>query len=253
MKLHYKQYGTAGTDLIILHGLFGSLDNWHTLATRFSEQFRVWVPDQRNHGKSPHDEVSNYEVMTADLLEFMDKHNLESAHILGHSMGGKTAMQFALHHPDRVEKLIIADIAPKAYPLRHDEILEALQALDLSKVERRGDAEEMLGKSIQSTAVVLFLLKNLARKDTGFAWKMNLDALSAHYEEISGVVSGPHIFEGQALFMKGERSNYIRQEDEQEILKLFPKTRFVTLADAGHWLHAESPEIFHDTVVEFLA
>lgn len=252
MELNYKQYGKEGKHLIILHGLFGMLDNWHTLSGAFSEKFRTWILDQRNHGKSPHSHEFNYEVMAEDLREFMEQHGIEQAHIIGHSMGGKTAMQFAFMYPEKVDKLIIADIAPKGYDSRHDELISALKGLDLSKAERRQDADEMLAKEIGQAGVRQFLLKNMARENGGYVWKMALDEIVENYDTIIGPVDMDAVYEKPTLFIKGGNSDYIEEEDKEEIRRQFPKAQFVTLENTGHWVHAEDPARFKDVVLEFL-
>ncbi|MEX0967546.1 MAG: alpha/beta fold hydrolase [Bacteroidia bacterium] len=253
MRLNFKKYGQDGPVLIILHGLFGSLDNWHTLAGRFAEDFCVFTVDQRNHGKSPHSDHHNYRLMAKDLAEFMEQHELKTAAVLGHSMGGKTAMQFAMQFPEKVEMLLVADMAPKAYDPHHDSIIEALENLDLDKVNKRNEADEQLAQYIKSEGVRLFLLKNLARKENGgYRWKMNLPVISDHYEEISAALEAGKPFEKPALFIRGENSNYILEEDQPDIRKIFPAALFATVKDAGHWLHADQPDTFYSIVKTFI-
>lgn len=252
MDLNYKKYGTEGGHLIILHGLFGSLDNWHTLATALGNTFSVWAVDQRNHGKSPHHHDFNYDIMADDLLYFMEQHQIDSANIIGHSMGGKTAMQFALKHPEKVHKLVVVDIAPKGYKGNHNEIIDALQNLDLLKINRRTDAEEMLAENIRQADVRQFLLKNLTREATGYKWKMNLDDIVDNYDAIIGPINLETRFEKPTLFIKGENSDYILEEDKPIIKKQFPQAEFVNFPDAGHWIHAEAPALFLQTTLTFL-
>ncbi|RMG29163.1 MAG: alpha/beta fold hydrolase [Bacteroidetes bacterium] len=253
MKLNYKTYG-QGPALIILHGLFGSLDNWVSHARALSELFSVYVLDQRNHGKSPHSSEWNYELMALDLLEFMDDQGIFRAHLLGHSMGGKTAMQFAGMEPDRIDKLIVADMAPKAYPPHHREILETLIQLDVSKLSSRQQADQLMQQGIAEASVRQFLLKSLLRQPgDGFRWKYNLPVIYAKYEEVLKAIELPFPFEGPSLFLYGTRSNYILPEDHELIRKQFPRARFQAIKGAGHWLHADAPEAFLQAVKEFLA
>lgn len=251
--MNFQKYGT-GFPLIILHGLFGSLDNWQTVARKLAEHFSVYVVDQRNHGASPHSEVFNYQVMGEDLLEFMDSHDLHKAHLLGHSMGGKTAMQFALSHPERTEKLIVADIAPKAYPPWHVPIFEALLSLDLSRYRSRKEIGDALASGIPEAQLRQFLLKNLATNPDGsYRWKINLKGIYANYDALSGeLATGGRTFEGPTLFIRGEHSDYILDSDEVSIRQIFPKAQFSIIQNAAHWLHAEKPVEFTNVTISFL-
>lgn len=242
MELNYKSFG-QGEPVIILHGLFGTLDNWQTVARALAEHFLVFIVDQRNHGRSPHVEEMSYLLMAEDLLEFMESHWIYRAHVIGHSMGGKTAMQFALHYPDMVDKLAVIDMAPKAYPGGHEEIFKALLDLDIDRVESRQDAEAFLARRIESPAVLQFLLKNISRNHDGrYAWKMNLPVIYQHYPEILKPVEGGEPYEGPALFLRGGLSPYVQPEDEAGIKALFPQARIETVENAGHWVHAEAPD-----------
>jgi esterase len=252
VQLNYRTYGN-GFPLIILHGLFGSLDNWQTVSRRLGEHFQVFAIDQRNHGGSPHSEIFNYGVMAEDLLQFMETHGLAKAHILGHSMGGKTAMQFALQHPGKVEKLIVVDIAPKAYFPGHLDIFKALFALDLSKFQNRKEIEDALAPSIPEVSVRQFLLKNLSRDDRGnFKWKLDLTSIYQNYDQLNQALPRERQFPGKALFIKGERSDYILDEDNSGIRELYPQAVIVKIPGAGHWVHAEKLEEFIKTTLEFL-
>jgi pimeloyl-ACP methyl ester carboxylesterase len=252
MELNYKKYGEQGEHLIILHGLFGMLDNWHSLATVFSRDFQVWIIDQRNHGKSPHSEAFDYHLLAKDILDFCEEHGIEKMNLIGHSMGGKVAMQFSFMFPERLHKLIIADIAPKGYDGSHDELMDAMRNLNLSKISRRSDAEEMLEPQIPSLDVRQFLLKNLARQTEGYHWKLNLQSLEDNYPKIIGSIDRDKIYDGPVLFIKGGNSDYILPEDEKEILWQFPQAKFVTFPGIGHWVHAEAPALFAETVNGFL-
>lgn len=254
MQLNFKQFG-SGPPLIILHGLFGSLDNWQTIAKRLAECFTVFILDLRNHGRSPHSDEHSYEVMCEDLLEFMNQQWVFDSCLLGHSMGGKLAMHFALHQPDRVEKLVVVDIAPKAYPGGHEIIFQALLNLPLESIHSRSEAEEWLSGAIISKPIRQFLLKNLGRgKDNRFYWKPNIRILHQHYGEILRAVTSEGLgpFEKPALFIRGARSSYILDEDWPDILKSFPKAELHTIEGAGHWVHAEAAEEFVQVVKDFL-
>lgn len=249
MKLFVQTQGD-GFPLVILHGLFGSSDNWQTLAKRFAVHFRVYAIDLRNHGRSPHIEIQSYAAMSGDLLEFFHDHGLSEAFVLGHSMGGKTAMQFALDHPTMVKKLVVIDIAPKEYPARHDHILEALLGLDLAKYKSRIEIERTLAPQIPNSATRQFLMKNLQRTDEGFAWKINLKSISSSYDEMNRAISG-FPFSHPALFVHSLTTDYVRQEDEPAIRALFPGAHLIGL-NVGHWIHAEAPDDFFRIVLDFL-
>jgi esterase len=252
MKLHYKTFG-QGDPIIILHGLFGTLDNWQTIAKTLAENHSVYIVDQRNHGRSPHTDAMDYPSMAEDLKSFMESHWIYRSHIIGHSMGGKTAMQFALEHPDMVESLVVVDIAPKHYPGGHKEIFDALTALDLNSIDSRQEAEDFLQTRIPDFAVRQFLLKNLSRTKEGvYHWKMNLPVLYKHYAQILGPTLSDHSFDGETLFIKGGNSPYIQDEDLPDIRELFPRARVETVEGAGHWVHAEAPDAFVETVRKFI-
>lgn len=251
MELNYKTYG-QGEPLLILHGLFGTLDNWQTIAKKLADYYTVYVPDLRNHGRSPHLPDMDYPVMAEDLKAFMEAHWMFKAHLIGHSMGGKVAMQFALHYPDMTDKLIVVDIAPKAYAGGHDEIFDALQALDLNTISEREDADAFLETRIPDKGVRQFLMKNLTRnKAGGYEWKMNLPALVAHYSDILAPVDGD-AFDGPTLFLRGELSNYVLDSDLPDIRKLFPNAELETVKGAGHWVHADQPVGLLEQVMGYL-
>ncbi len=251
MELNYKVFG-QGDPVIILHGLFGTLDNWQTLAKKMAEHFTVFILDQRNHGRSPHLPDINYEVMAEDLREFMEQKWIHQAHIIGHSMGGKTAMHFALHHDDLVDKLVVVDIGPQVYIGNHDIIFNAMLGLDLKKLTSRKEAENQLAEKITSDAVRLFLLKNLTRNKTGsYEWKLNLPVIYKNYKNILSRIQGDFPFEGETLFVRGEKSDYLEENDMKNIHTLFPNATMTSL-DAGHWIHAEVPDDFLKAVLNFL-
>jgi esterase len=251
MLLHYQEYG-AGQPLVILHGLLGSLDNWHTFSRTFAVSFRVLAVDLRNHGRSPHSDLFTYDAMADDLRELLDQLQIPSAHVLGHSMGGKTAMQFALSNPSRVNKLIVVDIAPREYPRLHDELLEALASVNLSAAVSRQQVDDQLSKKIPEHVVRQFLMKNLTRDSTGaFAWKANLDSIRKSYMEIAREITSTIPFPGPTLFVKGDKVNYVVDSDIPVIKGLFPNVQIVGV-DSGHWVHAEAPTVFADIVTNFL-
>ncbi len=253
MKLHFREFG-EGPPLIVLHGLLGSLDNWQPLARRFAGQFRVFAVDLRNHGQSPHHDDVSYEAMAADLDEFMRTHGLSQAHLLGHSMGGKVAMQFALRHPDQVGKLVVVDVSPRAYPPRHARTLAALLALDLHSFERREQLDAELAKSVDDIEVRQFLLKNVGREaHGGFRWKSNIRGLWENYERLTVAVTGEKPCPRPALFLRGEKSDFVPEADQSLILGLFPGAEFCTIAGAGHWTHADQPAAVGAAVMNFLA
>ncbi|MCU0771979.1 MAG: alpha/beta fold hydrolase [Verrucomicrobia bacterium] len=253
MRLHSQVVG-SGPDVIVLHGLFGSHQNWLPVARGLSGHFRVHTVDLRNHGASPHHRDVNYPLMAEDLRFFMDQAGIRAAHLVGHSLGGKVAMQFALGHGGRVKKLAVADIAPRAYEAVHDEVFEALRGLDLSRLRTRTQADEALAARLPLHALRRFLLTNLTPVPTGgFRWRINLEALFAQREQLTAAVTAATPFEGPTLFLRGERSDYIREADRPAIARLFPRARIETIAHAGHWVHVDAPEPFLNGLLGFLA
>ncbi len=252
MQLVSQRLG-AGHPLIVLHGLFGSLTNWRSLSKVLAERYLIVAVDQRNHGSSPHSDTFNYAVMAEDLRELMTAQELSTAYLLGHSMGGKTAMQFAITYPDLVDALIVVDIAPKAYPPGHAAILDALNALEVSNYGSRAQLDRALAPDIEDATERQFLLTNVTRNANGqFEWKINLDAISSNYDEIIAGLDPAGRFEKPTLFVRGERSEYIQPDDEDLITTMFPQARIVTVPGAGHWVHAEAPAAMAQIVVEFL-
>lgn len=238
--------------MIILHGLMGSSDNWLPQAKMLGEHYHVWVVDQRNHGQSPHSTEFNYNVLSNDILDFIQEHGIEKPVIIGHSMGGKAAMNFALAHPDKLEKLIIVDIAPKAYDVRHDHIVEGLKAVPIDSVQSRQEANDALAPHISIEAVRQFLLKNLMRKpEGGFGWRINLPVIDQSLEMISGGLVNDGVFEKKTLFIRGSKSDYILDDDREAMKKIFPNSTLVTM-ETGHWVQAEKPEEFVQVVLSFL-
>ena len=253
MKLHSQILG-SGKPFVILHGFLGMSDNWKTLGTRWAEAgYEVHLLDQRNHGRSFHSDKFSYEVMAEDLKKYCEEHSLNEIILLGHSMGGKVAMQFAVTHPEMVSKLIVADIGPKAYPPHHQDILKALSMLDFSKIKSRGEAEDILSEYIKDEGTRLFLLKNLYRKSKDeLGLRVNLPILSKKINEVGVALSENAVFNGDTLFLGGEKSGYIEPMDELLIKKHFPKAKIETISKAGHWLHAENPDEFYENVMIFL-
>lgn len=255
VRLNYKSFG-SGFPVIILHGLFGSLDNWQTIAKKLADKFQVFIVDQRNHGKSPHSNEFNYELMTEDLLLLMEENNLAKAHLIGHSMGGKTAMQFALNHSYKVEKLIVADIAPTEYEDRHRNVFDALFAANVQEQESREAVQEILREKLdKDETTVQFLMKNLTRNEhgSGFCWKFNAESLLENYGVISGKVDDTKPFTNPTLFIKGEKSSYINSSNYADILRLFPNHELAEVKGAGHWVHAENPSEFTSLAANFLS
>ena len=253
MRLNYKQYGKEYNPLIILHGLLGSLDNWQSLAKRWSEHFPVFILDQRNHGRSPHSEDFSYTAMVEDLLEFCLEHDLREINLLGHSMGGKVAMLFALRYPQYVEKLIVADIAPKKYGGGLEYIFDAMRKLPVDTLENRRQAMQLIRKDIPSPAISGFILKNLRRKQggSGYEWKINLEEVVDHYDEILDFDGEGRVFDKPVLFVKGEHSDYIDADAFDDYKDIFPQAALKTIDDAGHWVHAENPDLVYISVKVF--
>jgi pimeloyl-ACP methyl ester carboxylesterase len=252
IELNHKIFG-EGDPIIILHGLFGMLDNWQTFAKKLAEDYMVILIDQRNHGKSPHADEFNYTLLAEDLKNFMDSNWIYQAHIIGHSMGGKTAMQFASLYPDAVEKLVVVDIGPNENPSGHDIIFEALNSVPIDKVDSRKEVEKVLQKKISDLSVILFLMKNLQReKSGGYKWKMNLASLEKNYSHILDSIEVSSPIEIDTLFAKGDRSNYINAEVEKEITEKFLSSTIKTIGNSGHWIHAEQPEELYKIITEFV-
>ena len=252
LDLFHQDIG-AGRPLVILHGLFGSLDNWNTLAKRWARDLRVVSVDLRNHGRSPHDPSMTYADMVDDLRVLFERLDLHDAVLLGHSMGGKAAMAYAAAHPDRLGGLIVADIAPRTYPPGHTTIFQALRSVDLSAFDERGDVDDALSEGIPVQAVRQFLMKGLRRRDNGsFAWKFNLSALWDHYQHLIGAIQLPTpAFDRPSLVLHGGRSDYVTASDRETFSGLYPDVRFHTVEGAGHWVHAEKPREVEEVVRGF--
>ncbi len=252
MELNFKSFG-QGPPLIILHGLFGTLDNWQTLGRRWADHYTVFLVDQRNHGRSPKVDHMDYPSMAEDLKEFLEHHWVYHAHLLGHSMGGKTVMEFALHYPDMVDRLVVVDIGIRANPNRHGSIFKALFDLDLTSLKDRKAAEAALAPEIEDRSIRQFLLKNLVRtKERGYEWKMNLPVLYRDYTNILAPIESSTPYEKEALFIRGGKSSYVTDDDWPAIQAVFPRAQLATVAEAGHWVHADAPQQLSELVLGFL-
>ncbi len=251
--LHSKILG-EGQPLLILHGFLGMSDNWKSLGNQYAQNnFQVHLIDQRNHGKSFHSDDFDYGFMSSDVIQYMDYHQIERAHFIGHSMGGKTAMQLAVTNPDRISKLLVADIAPKYYPPHHQYIIDALGNLDLDSISSRKEADTVLSQYLPEFGIRQFLLKNLFWEEPGkLGFRFNFDILKDKMDEIGENINSNEKYDGPALFLHGDRSEYILPNDFSEIKKHFPNSEIETVSNAGHWLHAENPKQFFEKSLRFL-
>jgi esterase len=256
MELNYKSYGT-GEPLLVLHGLWGMLDNWVSFAKSISSEYEVFLIDLRNHGKSAHSPEHNYYVMARDIYEFLEEQNIFSVNILGHSMGGKVALQFAVFFPGYVRKLVVADIFPKKYDAdvsyEHFKILEAIEFINHHKFSNRTDAEIAVTQIIADQKIAMLLFKNLTYIEPELiGWKFNSNALPNNFALLSENIEISHPIKAPVLFLKGEKSNYITTEDIQNLPHFFPNGIIEIIPKAGHWLHTDQPTIFRERVIEFL-
>lgn len=259
VALNYRISG-EGEPLILLHGLFGSLENLGGIARRLEDDWQIHALDERNHGSSPHTDDMDYPAMAADVVAYLDTQGIEKACLLGHSMGGKVAMQVALKYPERVRALIVADISPVTYRAHHDAILEGMQKMDLRGVKSRTQADSLLEEFVENQGVRQFLLKNLERvpvleqtdDEVVFRWRLNLPVIASCYSKLAAAPEGQGPFEGPALFLKGADSAYIQEKHRDTIFTLFPDAKIKIIEGTGHWLHAEKPDVFVALCRQFL-
>lgn len=252
MELNYKVFGDVGEDIIIIHGLLGSLDNFQTIAKQLSDTYRVWILDMRNHGRSFHSDEMNYEVMTEDVHEFMISHEIAHAHIIGHSMGGKVAMNFALAYPDFVNDLIVVDIGPKKYQGDHQVILQTMLDTHLKDYSERREIENIISKKIHSKKIVQIMMKNLGRDQNDFFWKPNVKSILKSYRLLMDSEPAHLVFKGKTVFIKGEESDYIEVDELESFRKYFPEAQMIIVPNAGHWVHADQPEVFLQLLYKIL-
>lgn len=252
VELAYERFGEADTTpIIILHGFLASSRNWRTIAKRLAETHPVFVLDMRNHGVSPHHGIMDYTSMAHDVMGFMDVQGLAKAHLLGHSMGGKVAMWLALNYPDRVDALMVADIAPVSYDHSFYPMIQALKALPLAELNNRKEAEQFLAEAIPDLGFRQFLLQNLLLKDGAYYWRIDLDIIECNSHHIVAFPGSWQVkFADKALFIAGEHSNYIRPE---AVYSLFPQAEIMQIANTGHWLYVEAPDAFSQAVTDWLA
>ena len=246
-------YGN-GLPILILHGVFGMSDNWHTLAKRLAEKYWVIIPDLRNHGRSGHSDIFDYEVMAGDIKELLEENHIRHCNIIGHSMGGKLAMNFALEYPEYVDNLLILDIGVKKYESKHEFILNALQVIDPNEFSTRESIVNKLSQYIHNQQIVNFLLKNISldNQTKKYNWKFNLKSINNNFEKILEPVFSDHQCIKEILFIRGMNSDYILDEDWNDIIKLFPNAKLETIPNSGHWLHSDQPEILYNLILDYI-
>jgi len=254
LELYYRQVGETGPALLILHGVFGSSDNWLTISKTIADQgYRVYLLDQRNHGRSPWSDEFDYDSMAADLKGFIEQHQLGQQILMGHSMGGKVVMQYAMNYPGTYERLVVVDIAPKFYPVHHGDILRGLGAIPLDTLKSRTEADAILSRYEPIPTVRQFLLKSLYRNEQGqFAWRLNLAVIEREIHSIGEELRNAHPVSEPTLFLRGAESGYVLDDDFPAIRRLFPNAVFETIPDAGHWVQAQQPEAFVEALMRFL-
>jgi esterase len=252
MKLFYRELG-EGNPIVILHGVFGSCDNWLTVSKGLAETHKVYLLDARNHGHSSKSDDFNYSVMAEDLKEFLSDHAIQKPVLVGHSMGGKTVMKFASMYASMLEKMVVVDISPRYYKRHHDSILNGLKSIDLSNLKTRQEADAQLSKFEPDFGVRQFLLKNLYRDEQNeFHWRINLPVISDNIDNVGEALDEKIRISKPALFIKGSKSHYIMEADEVLIKKIFSDARIETVEDAGHWVQAEKPKEFLEKINAFL-
>lgn len=253
MKLFYRHFG-VGKPVIILHGLFGVSDNWVAFGRRLSERYAVYIPDLRNHGQSPHSGIFDFPSLCDDLLELIEDHRLAEIYLIGHSLGGKIAMFFALQRPELVRKLIVVDISLRKSPpdREHQLLLNAMMAVDFTVARSRSDVEKQLGKQVQSLKLRQFLLKNVYWRDRNtLDWRLNLKAINENLLSVFEGVSQTGVFRAPALFIRGGLSDYITDSDIPDLKTKFPGAEVKTIENASHWVHADAPGEFYEVVKTF--
>lgn len=254
MQLHFRQYGN-GQPIIIIHGLYGISDNWVNHARILAENYKVYIPDMRNHGQSGHSNFFNYDVMAEDIAQFIDEHEIENPVIMGHSMGGKIAMKFAIENPDVVHKLIVIDMSMRQYNLRafHSKIINAMLDIDFNKVKSRKEVDDYLANTIDDSRIRLFVMKNLywTERKT-LSWRLNLKAIIDNIDAIFEGINPNQKFTRPSLFIRGEKSDYVKDEDFLMIQKIFTTSELKTIPNAGHWVQADEPEAFMKEIKNFL-
>ena len=253
MELFFRKYG-EGSPLIILHGLYGMSDNWMTIGKKIAEKnFCVYIPDQRNHGESPHSAEFSYEILSEDLNDFIHQHSLVDPIIIGHSMGGKVAMKYAMSKQGSIKKLIVVDIGIKNYGPHEEEIVDASLSVEIEKTTSRNEIENLLLDKIKSKRVSQLMMKNVKHIEEGhFDWKLNLNSIKANFPLLFAGIKSDRQYEGSTLFVRGEMSDYIKEEDIPDIRKLFTNVKIETIPGASHWVHADKPEEFLKLVIEFI-
>lgn len=256
MQLYHRHYG-EGKPLIILHGLFGLSDNWVTFAKKVANKgFDVSIPDQRNHGRSPHNDTFNYLALTDDLAEFIDEHGIEDPILMGHSMGGKVTMRYALEYPAMLEKIVVVDISMRQYKNRHfhKKIIQAMRAVDFDKASKISDVEDQLEPNIPQKRIRQFIMKNLHYRDNRgmLGWRINFESICDNMDEMFDKISVDATFDKPALFIRGGDSDYVSDKDIEKIKTHFPQAEVHTIEGASHWVHAEKPKEFNGLVFDFL-
>ena len=244
MKLFFREFGN-GQPAIILHGLFGQSDNWVSVGRRIADQFHVYIPDQRNHGQSPHTSIQSFPAMADDLAEFLEDHAIENPILIGHSMGGKVAMTYALENPGNVHKLVIIDISPRKYPERiaHTEVISQMLSIDIESITTRTEVDKILRTHITDTRTRMFIMKNLYYKLHGkLAWRLNLEAINQSMDYLFDAIKSESQYLGPTLFIRGGKSDYVPDADILLIKSLFPQAIIKTISGASHWVHADTPE-----------
>lgn len=249
--IHFKKYGQQGENLVVIHGLFGNSDNWHSIAQSLSEHFTVYCLDLPNHGKSSALEDAAYDIMASTINAWMQQESIQECFMLGHSMGGKVAMQFASQYPEKIKRLIVADIAPVNYESSHHVIFDGLKAIDPEHIKNRKEADTILAQFVEILGVRQFLLKSLIKTEQGFAWQIHIDNLFHNYAKIRAIPPFVKAYQGETLFIKGENSGYIQAQHKDAILTWFPKAQVKMIPATGHWLHAEKPLPFTSLVKRF--